>query len=117
MLTAINIQTPNREKTFLKSKISMIFCHQIALLILKLSNYLENIPNIIPDKKIKVVFMILLFIFISLLGVLISFKIVFIFSSFTSKYKISITLSIINFSSLLNIILSISFLFLYQRKI
>lgn len=59
--TAINIHIPNNEKTFLKSNISNIFCHQTVLSILKLSNHLENTPNITPNNSIKIVLIILFF--------------------------------------------------------
>ena len=55
-------------------------CHHIALSILKLSNYLENIPKTIPNKNIKIVFIIFLLVFKVLSGVLILSKIFFILS-------------------------------------
>ena len=75
IVIAINNQIAISEKKLFKSNFSIIFIHHIELLIAKLSNHLENIPNNIPNKNINVVLIILFFSFKLLSAFLILFKI------------------------------------------
>ena len=50
---AINSQIEKSEKKLPKSNFSTIFIHHIELSMDKLSNHLENIPKLIPNKMIK----------------------------------------------------------------
>ena len=59
--TAINSQILILEKKLPRSNRLMMFIHQMELSIVKLSNHLENIPKVIPNKKTKQVLIILFF--------------------------------------------------------
>ncbi len=61
IVIAINNQILILEKKLPKSNWSIILCQNIELLIDKLSNHLEKIPNIIPNKNINMVLIILFF--------------------------------------------------------